>query len=56
MVYLAKKIIQISGRADSNIFFPEINFWSHYKGIGRLKIFYRCLQEIHSKKSRCASI
>ena len=28
---------QISGSADSNIFFPEINFWSHYSGIERLK-------------------
>lgn len=32
-----KKIPQISGSADSNLFFPEINFWSHYKGIPRLK-------------------
>ena len=32
-----KKIPQISGSADSNLYFPEINFWTHYKGISRLK-------------------
>jgi glycosyltransferase involved in cell wall biosynthesis len=32
-----KKIPQISGSADSNLYFPEIDFWSHYKGIPRLK-------------------
>lgn len=32
-----KRCKQISGSADSNIFFPEINFWKGYKGIGRLK-------------------
>jgi len=28
-----KKILQVSGSADSNIYFPEIDFWSDYKGI-----------------------
>lgn len=27
----------ISGSADSNLYFPEIDFWSHYKGIARFK-------------------
>ena len=32
-----KKIPQISGSADSNLYFPEIDFWNHYTGIARLK-------------------
>ena len=32
-----KKIPQVSGSADSNLYFPEINFWSHYSGLNRLK-------------------
>lgn len=28
-----KKVLQISGSADSNLFFPEVNFWEHYSGI-----------------------
>jgi glycosyltransferase involved in cell wall biosynthesis len=32
-----KIIPQISGSADSNLYFPEINFWSHYKGVSRFK-------------------
>ncbi len=32
-----KSCMQVSGSADSNIFFPEIDFWEGYKGIGRLK-------------------
>lgn len=31
------KVNQISGSADSNLYFPEINFWSHYQGLTRLK-------------------
>lgn len=31
------RIKQISGSADSNLYFPEIDFWSQYRGIGRLK-------------------
>lgn len=32
-----KKIPQISGSADSNLYFPEIDFWHHYKGVSRVK-------------------
>jgi len=32
-----KRIKQLSGSADSNIFFPEVDFWVHYKGLSRLK-------------------
>ena len=32
-----KRCVQISGSADSNIFFPEINFWEEYKGFKRLR-------------------
>jgi glycosyltransferase involved in cell wall biosynthesis len=32
-----KSCMQISGSADSNIFFPEIDFWKGYTGLGRLK-------------------
>ncbi len=28
---------QVSGSADSNLYFPEIDFWSDFKGIKRLK-------------------
>lgn len=32
-----KSYTQVSGSADSNIFFPEINFWEGYKGFARFK-------------------
>lgn len=28
---------QVSGSADSNLYFPEIDFWSGYRGLSRLK-------------------
>lgn len=31
-----KGIPQITGSADSNLYFPEVDFWSHYKGLRRL--------------------
>ena len=32
----SKKIPQITGSADSNLYFPEINFWKDYKGLSLL--------------------
>lgn len=32
-----KNCKQVSGSADSNLFFPEINFWEHYSGISLIK-------------------
>lgn len=31
-----KQIPQVSGSADSNLYFPEIDFWSDYRGIPRI--------------------
>lgn len=32
-----KKVLQLSGSADSNLFFPEIDFWKHYNGMSKIK-------------------
>lgn len=32
-----RKIPQVSGSADSNLYFPEIDFWANYTGLARLK-------------------
>lgn len=32
-----KRIPQVSGSADSNLYFPEIDFWSDFSGLARLK-------------------
>ncbi|PZV81473.1 glycosyltransferase involved in cell wall biosynthesis [Algoriphagus aquaeductus] len=32
-----KCCLQVSGSADSNIFFPDINFWEGYTGFSRIK-------------------
>lgn len=32
-----KSCKQVSGSADSNIFFPEIDFWKGYKGLAKVK-------------------
>jgi len=35
--WFPKRWPQISGSADSNLYFPEIDFWSGYRGVSRLK-------------------
>ncbi len=35
--FYPKKYPQITGCAASNLYYPEIDFWEHYHGIGRLK-------------------
>lgn len=35
--WFPKRYPQISGSADSNLYFPEIDFWYGYRGINRLK-------------------
>lgn len=32
-----KTVRQVCGAADSNLFFPQIDFWAGYKGLARLK-------------------
>lgn len=33
----SKKVPQVIGSADSNIYFPEINFWEEYSGLSLIK-------------------
>ncbi len=35
--FILNRVKQICGSADSNIYFPEINFWVHYKGLNLIK-------------------
>ena len=35
--FVGRDIIQVSGVADSNLFFPEIDFWEGYKGFSKIK-------------------
>lgn len=49
-------IPQISGSADSNLYFPEINFWSHYSHIGRMKKRMIDLYRIYGVKKATAVI
>ena len=51
-----KYVPQVSGAADSNIFFPEINFWSEYSGLQ--KVFRRIVDfyRIHGMKKMTAVI
>lgn len=35
--FFPRKIPQVSGSADSNLFFPEVDFWTHYRGFAKLK-------------------
>lgn len=37
--FYPKSIVQIIGSADSNIYYPEVNFWQDFKNIARLKKF-----------------
>ena len=36
--WFPKRWPQVSGSADSNLYFPEIDFWSGYRGFDRLKL------------------
>jgi glycosyltransferase involved in cell wall biosynthesis len=44
--YFPREIPQVIGSADSNLYFPEIRFWAHYKGLPLLK---RKLVDEHRK-------
>lgn len=35
--FFGRRVKHICGVADSNLFFPEIDFWIHYRGFQRLK-------------------
>ena len=39
--WLPKRIKQIVGAADSNLFYPEIDFWNNDKGLSRLKRWFK---------------
>lgn len=30
-------VVQVCGSADSNLYYPEVDFWAHYTGMARLK-------------------
>jgi len=35
--FFPKSIPQITGSADSNLFYPEVDFWNNYHGIAKIK-------------------
>lgn len=47
---------QIIGSADSNLYYPRIDFWEHYKGFGKLKKILIDKYRIFSLKSAAAVI
>ena len=38
--FFTKKIPQVSGSADSNLYFPEVDFWKHYRGVKRISKWF----------------
>jgi glycosyltransferase involved in cell wall biosynthesis len=51
-----RKVKQVSGSADSNLYFPEIDFWEGITGIGRLKKFFIDHYRIFGIKSAFAVV